>query len=71
LKNPKVLHWLGGALHLMKHTLNVHSLAMSTGGRWNNLPDNINSLKIALTNSSGQSTGTFSGRFIVYALNAR
>ena len=48
-----------------------NSLAMYTAGRWKNNTDNITELKITQTNSAGLSIGTFSGRFIVYALRAR
>jgi hypothetical protein len=55
----------------MWYTGSTNSLMIWTGGRWNNTTDNITELKITLTNISGLSVGTFSGRFILYALTAR
>ena len=41
-------------------------------GRWKNTTENITSITISALNINGsESKGTFSGRFIVYALNAK
>ena len=47
------------------------TLMLNAWGRWGNMTDNITFLRISVKNVNGVATGTFSGRFIVYAVNAR
>lgn len=47
------------------------SLMLDSWGRWGDTTANITSLRISVKNAAGVATGTFSGRFIIYALNAR
>ena len=56
---------------MMWYTGDHRSLMLNSWGRWGNESDNITFLRISVKNSSGVTTGTFSGRFIVYAVNAR
>ena len=48
-----------------------NSLGINTWGRWHNTTDNITEIKFSLTDYNGLTSGTFSGRFIVYAVVPR
>jgi len=61
----------GQSKGMMWYTASNHTLMLNAWGRWSNTADNITFLRISVKNVSGVAAGTFSGRFIVYAVNAR
>jgi hypothetical protein len=56
---------------IMALLTNINILALDAWCRWYNTTDNITSLEITSTNSTGLTTGTFSGTIIVYAVFPR
>ncbi|UCF64286.1 MAG: hypothetical protein JSW33_00220 [bacterium] len=56
---------------IMALLTNYHILALDAWCKWWNNTDNVTSLEITSTNSSGLTTGTFSGTVVVYAIVPR
>jgi hypothetical protein len=62
---------IGYGQGLMGYISGNNTLCINTWGRWHNTNDNITEIKFALTDGNGLASGTFSGRFIIYAVVPR
>jgi len=56
---------------MMWYKTDYRSLMLNAWGVWFNTTDNITFLRVSVKNQNGVATGTFSGKFIVYALDAK